>query len=127
MNAPSVNQNQAEEVNNEQSSEKPKEEANNQEPEEVQPPQQEQVDVQVPKEEDPILKVRKRNEFELIETDMGIYGPDMVAFLKARAAKKRAKTDLREANAIYQKAKADLEALRDNFNAAFESSAEKEN
>ena len=71
--------------------------------------------------------MRKRNEFELIETDMGIYGPDMVAFLKARAAKKRAKTDLREANAIYQKAKADLEALRDNFNAAFESSAEKEN
>lgn len=41
VNAPSVNENQEEEVNNEQSSEKPNEEANNQEPEEVQPPQQE--------------------------------------------------------------------------------------
>ena len=58
---------------------------------------------------------------------MGIYGADMMAFLRARAAKKRAKTDLKEADAIYQKAKANLEELRDNFNAAFESSAEKEN
>jgi len=33
VNAPSVNENQEEEVNNEQSAEKPKEEANNQEPE----------------------------------------------------------------------------------------------
>ena len=61
------------------------------------------------------------------ETDLGIYGADMMAFLRARAAKKRAKKDLKEADAIYQKAKANLEELRDNFNAAFESSAEKEN
>ena len=58
---------------------------------------------------------------------MGIYGADMMAFLRARAAKKRAKKDLKEADANYQKAKAGLEDLRANFNAAFESSAENEN
>ena len=68
--------------------------------------------------------MRKRNEFELNETDLGIYGADMMAFLRARDVKKRAKKDLKEADANYQKAKAGLEELRANFNAAFESSAE---
>ena len=48
-------------------------------------------------------------------------------FLKARDAKKRAKKDKKEADANYEKAKADLEDLRANLNAAFESSAEKDN
>ena len=58
---------------------------------------------------------------------MGLYGADMLAFLRARDAKKRAKKDLKEADANYEKAKAGLEELRANFNAAFESSAENEN
>jgi len=48
-------------------------------------------------------------------------------FLKARDAKKQAKMALKEAKATYDQAKAGLEDLRTNFNAAFESSAEKEN
>ena len=55
---------------------------------------------------------------------MGLYGADVIAFLRARDAKKRAKKDLKEADANYKKAKADLEELHTNFNAAFESSAE---
>ena len=51
----------------------------------------------------------------------------MLAFLRARDAKKRAKKDLKEADANYEKAKADLKDLQANFNAAFESSAEKDN
>ena len=58
---------------------------------------------------------------------MGLYGADVIAFLRARDAKKRAKKDLKEADANYEKAKAELEDLRANFNAAFESSAEKDN
>ena len=47
-------------------------------------------------------------------------------FLRARDAKREAKMALKEAKATYDKAKAGLEDLRDNFNAAFESSAENE-
>ena len=58
---------------------------------------------------------------------MGLYGADILAFLKLRDAKKRAKKELNEADANYEKAKADLKDLQANFNAAFESSAEKDN
>ena len=47
-----------------------------------------------------------------------------MAFLKARDAKKRAKTALKEAKATYEQACSGLEQMRDNFNAAFESSEE---
>ena len=63
----------------------------------------------------------------MTESDLGLYGADVIAFLRARDAKKRAKKDLKEADANYEKAKADLEDLRANLNAAFESSAEKDN
>lgn len=92
----------------------------------VQPPQQEQVDVQVQTDDDPILGKRPRKEVEVTESDMGRYGPDLIQFLKARDAKKVAKKALKEAKANYQKACTDLEDMRDNFNAAFESSAEKD-
>ena len=59
------------------------------------------------------------------ETDIGRYGPELVAFFKARDEKKSAKKLLKEAQANYEKACADLTEMRDNFNAAFESSAEK--
>ena len=58
---------------------------------------------------------------------MGLYGADVIVFLKARDAKKRAKKDNKEADTNYEKAKAELEDLRANLNAAFESSAEKDN
>jgi len=57
---------------------------------------------------------------------LGLYGADIIAFLKARDAKKRAKMALNEAKANYDQAKTSLDDLRDNFNAAFESSADKE-
>ena len=63
----------------------------------------------------------------MTESDLGLFSPDITAFLKARDAKKRAKKDLKEADANYEKAKADLKDLQANFNAAFESSAEKDN
>jgi len=47
-----------------------------------------------------------------------------MAFLKARDTKKRAKTALKEAKATYDQACSGLEEMRDNFNAAFESSEE---
>ena len=50
-----------------------------------------------------------------------------MAFLKARDTKQRAKTALKEAKATYDQACSGLEEMRDNFNAAFESSAEKDN
>ena len=63
----------------------------------------------------------------MTESDLGLYSPDITAFLKARDAKKRAKKEKKEADVNYAKAKADLEDLRANFNAAFESSVETEN
>ena len=58
---------------------------------------------------------------------MGLYGADMLAFLRARDAKKRAKKDLKEADANYEKAKADFKDLQANFLAACESSEEPKN
>ena len=49
---------------------------------------------------------------------MSRYGSELVAFFRARDAKKLAKKSLKEAQAKYTKACADLEAIRDNFNAA---------
>ena len=60
----------------------------------------------------------------MINTDLGVYGADIMAFLKARDAKKRAKTALKEAKATYDQACFGLEEVRANFNAAFESSEE---
>lgn len=57
---------------------------------------------------------------------MGRYGPDLIKFLKARDAKKVAKKALKEAQANYTKACTNLEDVRTCFNAAFESSAEKD-
>ena len=80
--------------------------------------------MQVPKEKESMLQKRKRNEFNFTETDMGKYGHDIAAILNARAAKKRTKQACMEAEANYKKAKSDLEELRDNLLAAFESSEE---
>ena len=60
----------------------------------------------------------------MIQSDLGVYGPDLLAFLKARDVKKRAKKSLNEAKATYDLACSGLEEMRDNFNAAFESSEE---
>ena len=60
----------------------------------------------------------------MIKTDLGVYGADIMAFLKARDAKKRAKKSLNEAKATYNQACAGLEEMRDIFNAAFDSSEE---
>ena len=60
----------------------------------------------------------------MIQSDLGVYGPDLLAFLKARDVKKRAKKSLNEAKATYDQACSGLEEMRDNFNAAFESSEE---
>ena len=60
----------------------------------------------------------------MIQSDLGVYGPDLLAFLKARDVKKRAKKSLNEAKATYDQACVGLEEMRDNFNAAFESSEE---
>ena len=57
---------------------------------------------------------------------MGQYGADIMMFLRARDAKREAKMALKEAKDTYDQAKAGLEDLRANFNAAFESSAENE-
>jgi len=51
----------------------------------------------IQKEDDSILQRRKRNEDQLTEDDLGLYGADIIAFLKARDAKKRAKKSLNEA------------------------------
>ena len=61
----------------------------------------------------------------ITDSDLGLYGADVVVFLKARDARKRAKKALKEAEANFSQACACLEELRDNFNAAFESSTEK--
>ena len=92
----------------------------------VQPPQQELVDVQVQRVDDSILHKGMRDEYEVKESDMSRYGPDLIKFLKAREAKKLAKKALKEAQVKYEKACTDLEDVRDNFNATFESSAEKD-
>ena len=63
----------------------------------------------------------------MTENYLSIFGADIAAFFRARDAVKRAKKDLKEADANYEKAKADLKDLQANFNAAFESSAEKDN
>ena len=60
----------------------------------------------------------------MTDSDMSLFGADIAAFLNAKKGKKRAKTGLKEAKVAYDKACADLEDLRANFNAAFESSAE---
>ena len=67
----------------------------------VQPPRQEQIDVQVQTDDDPILGKRPRDEFEVTETDLSRYGPDLIKFLKASDAKKMAKKALKEAQANY--------------------------
>ena len=76
--------------------------------------------------DDSILRKRWRDEYEVKESDMGRYGPDLIKFLKARDAKKLAKKALKEAQVNYEKACTDLEDVHNNFNAAFESSAEKD-
>ena len=83
------------------------------------------VEVQTQTEDDQILQRRKRNEDLITDDDLGLYGADVVAFLKARDAVKRAKKDLIQAEGKYNTAKADLNDLQANFNAAFESSEEK--
>ena len=74
--------------------------------------------------DDTILQKRPRRDFEVNETDLGRYGSELVAFFKARDSKRTAKKLLKEAKANYEKACADLNDMRDNFNAVFESSAE---
>ena len=92
----------------------------------IQTSAQEKVADQTKTEDDTILQKRPRREFEVNKTDIGKYGHELVAFFKARDTKKSAKTTLKEAQANYQKACADLTVMRDNFNAVFESSAEKD-
>ncbi len=60
------------------------------------------------------------------ETDLGRYGTDVIAFLKAGKEKNEARKARDEAETKYQKAKAYFKEVRANFNAAFESSAEKD-
>ena len=71
-----------------------------------------------------MLQRRKRSDELITESDLSVYGADMILFLKARDAKKKAKISLRDAQTIYKKACDDLVAMRDNFAAAFESSEE---
>ena len=113
-----------EEVKVEETTVNPLEQATVHEPDEPQNLLQEQVVVQVQKEDDSILQKRKRNVEQMTDSDMSLFGADIAAFLNAKKAKKRAKTGLKEAKVAYDKACADLEDLRANFNAAFESSAE---
>ena len=80
--------------------------------------------MQVPKEQESMLQKRKRNEFNYVESDLSKYGYDIAAILKARDAKRKAKQACMEAEVNYKKAKSDLEELRDNLLAAFESSEE---
>ena len=63
----------------------------------------------------------------MTENDLSIFGADIAAFFRARDAVKRAKKDLNEADANYEKAKADFKDLQSNFLAACESSEEPKN
>jgi len=67
----------------------------------VQAPQQEKVAVQTQTEPDTILQKRSRKEFDVTDTELGLYGPDLIAFFKARDTKRSAQKSLKEAQDNY--------------------------
>ena len=73
-----------------------------------------------------MLRKRPRKEFEVIESDLSRYGPDLIKFLKAGEEKNEARKARDLAEQRYQKAKRHFIEVRANFNAAFDSSADKE-